>query len=73
MAKQITISNFNGTSPYNVYLCNNTYSQCIWIRTINNNPTSFTFLVPLLYESVSVVGVKIEDADNCQIKKLVNL
>jgi hypothetical protein len=73
MSKQITISSLTGTSPYNIYLCNNTYSQCSWITTINNSSIPYSFLVPALYETQSVVGLKVQDADNCEIKKLVNL
>jgi hypothetical protein len=73
MAKEITIKTLTGSSPYNIYLCTNTFTQCIWVAKINNTSIPYSFLVPANYENLSVVGVKIIDFDNCEIKNTINL
>jgi hypothetical protein len=34
MTKLITITSLTGTEPYDIYLCNNSYGNCIYINTI---------------------------------------
>lgn len=73
MAKQITITNLTGSEPYNIYLCDNSYNNCIYIDTINNSDIPYSFLVPSLFENFTQVGVKVIDDKNCNIKNLVTL
>lgn len=73
MAKQITINTLTGTSPFNIYLCTNTYTQCTWISNINNTAIPYSFLVPANYLNLPSVGVKVIDKENCEIKQTINL
>lgn len=73
MSKQVTISNINGTEPYNIYICDNLYSVCIWVSQINNASLPYSFIVPKQFESFTTVGIKVIDNDKCEIKSLVSL
>lgn len=73
MSKQITITNLNGSEPYNIYLCDNTYNNCIYMTTINDVDIPYSFLIPGVFESFTEVGVKAIDNNNCQIKNTVNI
>ena len=73
MAKQITINTLTGSSPYNIYLCTNTFTQCTWVSTINDSFIPYSFLIPANYENLSTVGVKVIDFDKCEIKSTINI
>ena len=73
MSKQITISNITGSTPYNIYICTNTYTNCAWVAQINNNFLPFSFIVPTQFEVLPSVGIKVIDNKNCEIKSLVSL
>lgn len=73
MSKLITITSLSGSSPYDIYLCDNTYGNCIFISTINNVNIPYQFLVPAPYLSLTEVGVKVIDNNECEIKNKVNI
>lgn len=73
MAKQITITNLIGTPPFDIYLCDNIYNNCIYINTITALQIPYSFLVPTSFESLTSVGVKAIDDVNCVIKNIVNI
>lgn len=73
MAKLVTITTLVGTSPFDVYLCDNTYNNCIYIDTIITSEIPFSFTVPTSFESLTTVGVKVIDDVNCTIKNIVNI
>lgn len=73
MTKLITITSLNGTEPYDIYLCNNSYGGCIYINTIMDADVPYTFTVPSPFVSSSSVGVKAVDYHNCEIKNIVNI
>jgi hypothetical protein len=72
MSKLITITTLSGTSPFDVYLCDNTYGNCIFISTINNIEIPYSFLVPSPYLSLLELGVKVVDNNQCEIKNKVS-
>jgi hypothetical protein len=73
MTKLITITSLTGTEPYDIYLCNNSYGNCIYINTIMNSDVPYTFIVPSIFLPSSSVGVKAVDNHNCEIKNIVNI
>jgi hypothetical protein len=73
MNKQITITNLTGTEPYNVYLCDDTYSGCVYIASIYNVNVPYTFLVPVSFETLTNVGVKVIDSRDCLIEGVVEI
>lgn len=73
MAKQITITNLNGSEPYQVYLCNGTYGDCFYYATINNSDIPYNILVPLSYNPLSTYGVIVYDSVGCEIKTTISI
>lgn len=73
MTKIVTITSLTGTPSYDVYLCDNTYNNCMYISTINNIDIPYSFLVTSPYLSLSEVGVKLIDNNGCEIKNKVNI
>lgn len=71
MNKEITISNITGAAPFNVYICDNTYTTCIYIDTIYYFDLPYSFLVPNILVSQVDVGIKLIDANNCIIDTLL--
>lgn len=71
MPNQVTITTINGTSPYDVYICDPAYTSCFYVSTITLGMIPYTFNVPFLYSSFATVGVKIVDTKGCIINYLV--
>jgi hypothetical protein len=63
MPKLVTINNITGSSPYNVYLCDNPMTSCVWIDTVSTLPYSFN--VPSLLESQTDYTLKVQDDNGC--------
>ena len=66
--KQVTITNLTGSQPYSIYICNNTFTNCMYYAQINDSDIPYTFLVPSNYQSLTSVGVKAIDSKGCEIK-----
>ena len=73
MTKLVTITTLTGTSPFDVYLCDGTYNNCIYIDTIISSEIPYTFIVPISFENLTTVGVKVIDNVNCVIKNTVSI
>lgn len=69
--KQITVTNFIGLAPFDVYLCDPGFNSCIWITQSNNVPVVFT--VPSPYDLNSSFGLKIIDSNNCRVDQVLTL
>ena len=69
--KEITVTNFTGLAPFNVYLCDISFSSCIWMASGNTPPVSFT--VPPPYDVNTSFGVRIIDSNNCVIEEVVSI
>jgi hypothetical protein len=67
MPTQITISSISGVSPYDVYLCDNPLTTCIWIDTIISSQLPYVFDVPSIMESQTIFNLKVIDDNNCQV------
>lgn len=67
MIVEVTINNITGTTPFDVYICDNTLNNCIYINTINSTP--FTFEIPEPFNVMNQYNVKVVDGNNCIIYK----
>jgi len=63
MPIDITINNISGASPYDVYLCDNPVSVCIYIDTVSSLP--YVFQVPSLMSNDNDFNLKIVDNNGC--------
>jgi hypothetical protein len=71
MPTNITINNVTGTSPYDIYICDNPITICIYITTTSTIPYSFD--VPSILDSQNDFTVKIVDNKSCVITQIVNV
>jgi len=67
MPTQITINSISGVSPYDVYLCDNPLTTCIWIDTIISSQLPYIFDVPSIMESQTSFNIKVIDDNNCTV------
>jgi hypothetical protein len=67
MPTQITINSISGVSPYDVYLCDNPLTTCIWIDTIISSQLPYVFDVPSIMESQTSFNIKVVDDNNCTV------
>lgn len=65
MSTTITINDITGATPFDVYLCDNPTTICIYIDTINSVP--YTFNVPPVMESQVTFNLKIIDNNDCVV------
>jgi len=65
MYNQITINNIGGNDPYDIYVCDSNFSNCVLHGTINQVDLPYTFNAPPPYETGYTVYIKIIDSDNC--------
>lgn len=69
--KEITVTNFQGTTPFNVYLCDPAFNSCIWITQSTFVPV--VFIVPSPYDLNTSFGVRIVDSNNCTSDQVLTL
>ena len=65
MAIQVTIESLTGTSPYDVYICDDSLSGCVYISTISSAP--YIFDVPAPLDVQTELCVKVIDTNGCEI------
>lgn len=70
MAVQVTINSLTGTSPYDVYICDGSVLNCVYIATINLTP--YVFDVPAPLDIQSPLCVKVIDNNGCIITECGN-
>jgi len=63
MPIDITINNISGASPYDVYLCDNPVTFCVYIDTISSLP--YLFEVPSVMSNDNDFNLKIVDNNGC--------
>lgn len=67
MATVITIDNILGFQPFNVFLCDDTQTTCVFIAQINYADIPYQFEPPLLLSSYTSFVVKVIDNIPCEI------
>lgn len=65
MSQQITITGATGTGPYQVQVCDITYTTCVTVTGSTNIPPTFTFDVPPPFEDVSSLLIVLTDSTGC--------
>jgi hypothetical protein len=64
MPTTITINGISGTSPFDIYLCDNPITTCIYINTISSTPYSFD--VPIILDGQDDFNIKVIDNNDCE-------
>lgn len=65
MSKYISIDAVSGVSPYDVYICDGSGSNCFYVVTTSTIP--YTFEIPTPYNDLTSYQLKLVDAQGCQI------
>lgn len=65
MSKLISIDSVVGVSPYDVYICDDTATNCFYITTTSTIP--YTFEIPPPYDQLTTYILKLVDAQGCII------
>jgi hypothetical protein len=65
MPTQITINSLSGASPYDIYLCDDPISTCVYITTTSTLP--YVFDVPSIMESQTSFNLKMIDNNGCEV------
>lgn len=71
MPVSIVINDLSGSSPFNVYLCDNTSTTCVYIDRISSSP--YEFEVPTLFVKLPDVNLRIVDSSGCEITSNLTL
>ena len=67
MGTNITITSITGISPYDVYVCDTSYTTCIYVSTINSGDLPYSFMIPSIFSSLTDFVVKVIDDNDCTI------
>ena len=66
MSQLITISSINGTPPFQIFVCDFTYTYCEYVTTITDVVyLPYTLQPPIIFYNVSNLILKIIDNNNC--------
>jgi len=63
---QVQITNISGTAPFEIYVCDFTYTYCEYVATISNIVyIPYSFELPSNFTNVNNLIIKIVDNNNC--------
>jgi hypothetical protein len=65
MPNIVQINSLSGTSPFDLYVCDQTISYCFFVASISGSP--YTFNVPPPLDSTTPIVLKITDANGCEM------
>lgn len=65
MPTKITINSITGVEPYDVYLCDNPITVCIYIATIDDSSLPYEFELPCSMEGQNDYSLKTVDDVDC--------
>ena len=71
MPTEITITSISGTTPFDVYICNDPITTCVYVDTISSAP--YTFNVPSLLDSQTSYYLRIIDNNGCRVEENLSI
>ncbi len=72
MAARLTIQSITGTSPYDFYVCDIYENNCFLLGTISTATPDQIFALPTLFNYAPQIMIKMIDANDCEIKKIIS-
>ena len=66
MPNYVQINSISGTSPYSVYVCDQTYTYCYLVTGSTSITTPYIFMVPPPLTNVTNIIVKVVDSLGCE-------
>ena len=73
MDTNITITSITGITPYDVYVCDTSYTTCIYVSTINSGDLPYSFMIPSIFFSFTDFVVKVIDDNDCVITENISI
>lgn len=65
MPTEVVINGLSGQSPFNVYLCDNPITSCVYIDTITGG--TFNFGIPDIFDGQTSFNLRITTNNGCEI------
>ena len=66
MVNIVTINSItSGTSPFDIWVCDECYGTCQYIDTFSTGSLPYNFILPSIYETYPSYVVKIIDNNGC--------
>ena len=72
MPYQVTVNNITGSSPYNIYICDNPITTCVYMATITSGYLpNYTFDIPDVMSSMSSYTLQVIDNSGCTTTQIL--
>lgn len=65
MPTEVIINNVTGSSPYNIYICDDPITTCVWMGTTSVLP--YPFIIPSILDGQPSYNLKVIDDNGCEI------
>ena len=65
MPTNILINDISGSTPFNLYLCDENIVTCIYINTIPSSSLPYNFQIPTIMEGQVSFNLKVVDNNGC--------
>lgn len=65
MPTEVTINTITGLADFNVYICDDPITTCVWIAQISGAPYQFT--IPQILDGQPTYNLKIVDNNGCEV------
>jgi hypothetical protein len=69
MPIEVTINSLSGASPYDIYLCDDPITICVYIDTITLTP--YNFEVPSILSDQDNFTLKMVDNNGCETNQIL--
>jgi hypothetical protein len=68
------INSIQGTSPFNIYVCDGCGSQdtCVFISSITTNNLPYVFDIPTIFQNANQYCIKVVDREDCETCYCIN-
>jgi hypothetical protein len=67
MPTEITINTISGATPFDVYICDDPITICVYIDTISTVP--YVFNIPSLLDGQTSYNLKVVDNNGCSVEE----
>lgn len=68
MPTEITITSVSGATPFDVYICDDPITTCVYVDTITVAYIPYTFNVPSILDGQTSYNLKVVDNNGCSVE-----
>lgn len=61
----VTIDDLSGSTPYDIYLCDDLQTLCIYISRVSSAP--YQFEIPTIMTTLTDFSLKVVDSSGCEV------